>query len=616
MGYNKKVLQRLGFFLLLLHLLASPVFSQNTPRVLFVHSYHRGFSWTQDIETGFIETLGKSNFYPRDFRSEYLDTKRLHSTEYFSQVIPYLNMKYKGYHPDLIVTSDNDAFDLLRKNRGVFFPESLLVFTGVNNFRPQDLTALQPVVGVAEEVDYLSTFQTARRLFPERKKYFLLADGTTSGRAILADFYKAVPPSEGDFLDAGSLSMEDLLEALRQVESQAVVILLAFVQDQEGRDFSPEEVSKRLSQEVFVPLFANHDVYFTPGVLGGMITRGRDQGNLAGELAVRYLGGEGPESIGVRSEKPLSLIFDWSQLQRFQIPDLMLPAGAEVIRKPLTLYDTNPFLAWFLTGLFLLALVIILLSAFYIAQLKKTQRSLRETQKRLSMKAEELEKRNGEIQHFVYAISHDLKGPLITVKAYSGQLKRAFELHNQDLFESDRTRIEGAADRLIELLESIRKISELGLKPMTLEPLDLGEVFTAVVHHLPSQLQKDLNYSQTGPLPGIRGDRGLITALFQNLVENSLKFRSPLRPLEISLGYNSQKDQYEYRDNGLGFPPHFAEKIFGLFEKLNPQTPGTGFGLTLVRKVMELHGGTVSAASPGPDQGAEFRLTFSQGGER
>jgi signal transduction histidine kinase len=113
-------------------------------------------------------------------------------------------------------------------------------------------------------------------------------------------------------------------------------------------------------------------------------------------------------------------------------------------------------------------------------------------------------------------------------------------------------------------------------------------------------------------LPPAHGDPRRLQEVYQNLVENALKFSEPGRVPEIEIGFKLLADQATYfvRDRGRGIEPRFQESIFGLFNKLDPHTDGVGIGLALVRRIVHFHGGSIWVESAGPGQGATFYFTL------
>jgi signal transduction histidine kinase len=119
-------------------------------------------------------------------------------------------------------------------------------------------------------------------------------------------------------------------------------------------------------------------------------------------------------------------------------------------------------------------------------------------------------------------------------------------------------------------------------------------------------------------MPVVRGDRVRLREMLQNLLENAVKFRDAERPLKLEIGVRGSGPGAVFfvRDNGMGIEPRYLEKVFGLFEQLDPSGAGTGIGLALVRRIVEFHGGRIWVESEGVGRGAVFRFTIGGTSER
>ncbi len=226
----------------------------------------------------------------------------------------------------------------------------------------------------------------------------------------------------------------------------------------------------------------------------------------------------------------------------------------------------------------------------------------------------QLEAKNAELERFTYTVSHDLKSPLITIKGFAGQLERSVEAGNLDRFRRDVARIERASEHMQTLLDDLLALSRVGRVAAPAEDVPLDALVAESVELLSAAIdERDAEIVVHGPLPVVRGDRTRLREVVQNLLENALKF-SPGRPhVEVTAVVGDQRVLCTIRDQGIGLAPQYAERIFGLFEQLNADGQGTGVGLALVRRIVEVHGGTVSAQSEGLGTGTAFSFTLPLG---
>jgi len=238
----------------------------------------------------------------------------------------------------------------------------------------------------------------------------------------------------------------------------------------------------------------------------------------------------------------------------------------------------------------------------------------KQDEEQLRATAAELAKTNKELELFAYAASHDLQEP---VRAVSGCAELLHRRHAPQLDESARELInhilDGAA-RMRALISDLLAYSRVGTarsRPMT--RVELEPVWAATLASLNltiSETQASVTHDL--PLPAIQGDATQLGQLFQNLLSNALKYRSEAPP-KIHLAVQPAAGEWHFTlsDNGIGIEPQYFERIFVLFQRLHTRahSPGTGIGLALCQKIVEIHGGRIWVESE-PGQGSKFHFTF------
>lgn len=229
----------------------------------------------------------------------------------------------------------------------------------------------------------------------------------------------------------------------------------------------------------------------------------------------------------------------------------------------------------------------------------------------------ELELKNAELERFTYTVSHDLKSPLITIKGFLGFLKADAQSGNLQRLESDIQRISDAADKMQLLLNDLLELSRIGRLVNKPQSIDLHEMISEVVELLHGRLHAgNVQVSVSEQLPSIYGDRPRLFEVLQNLVDNAAKFMGDQLNPSIEIGQEGTTEDGKpilfVRDNGIGIDPRFKDRIFGLFDKLDPHTEGTGIGLALAKRIIEFHGGRIWVESE-PGNGSTFYFTLPQG---
>jgi PAS domain S-box-containing protein len=227
----------------------------------------------------------------------------------------------------------------------------------------------------------------------------------------------------------------------------------------------------------------------------------------------------------------------------------------------------------------------------------------------------ELEAKNSELERFAYTVSHDLKSPLITIRGFLGFLEKDAASGNVERFKTDIGRISEATNKMQQLLNGLLELSRVGrlMNPAQLVSFeDITREAIAIVHGQIDALGAEV-VIQEG-LPTVYGDRARLVEVIQNLLDNAVKFTSHQVNPRIEIGVREPdeagKPVFFVRDNGLGIDPQFHERIFGLFNKLNTESEGTGIGLALVKRIIEFHDGRIWVESEGRGKGSTFYFTL------
>lgn len=226
----------------------------------------------------------------------------------------------------------------------------------------------------------------------------------------------------------------------------------------------------------------------------------------------------------------------------------------------------------------------------------------------------QLEEKNQELERYTYTVSHDLKSPLVTIKGFLGFLEKSVRDGDTGRLQEDIARISGAADRMGDLLDELLELSRVGRVVHPPECFPLGELVRDVMAlAIEPSHGRTLEVYIDPDLPRVRGDRVRLFQVFQNLIDNATKFLGDqtMPRIEVSFRMDGEERVFFVRDNGIGIDPRYGERVFGLFDKLDPDSGGTGIGLALVRRIIELHGGRIWVDSDGVGRGATFCFTLS-----
>jgi PAS domain S-box-containing protein len=226
---------------------------------------------------------------------------------------------------------------------------------------------------------------------------------------------------------------------------------------------------------------------------------------------------------------------------------------------------------------------------------------------------EEVKKKNAEIEQFIYTVSHDLRSPLVTVKTFLGYLEGDMTAGNQERIVQDLQFIHGATDKMKMLLDELLELSRVDRieSPQTRVPL--REVLAEALDTLAGLISErgvDIRLPDTELL--LFGDRPRLCQIWQNLIENAIKYSpdgaSPL--VELGVRQENGETVFFVSDKGIGIDPKYHSKVFGLFEKLDPKSSGVGLGLSMIQRIVEKSAGRIWVESEGIGSGSCFYFTL------
>ena len=239
---------------------------------------------------------------------------------------------------------------------------------------------------------------------------------------------------------------------------------------------------------------------------------------------------------------------------------------------------------------------------------------LQQADKELKRHAVELVQSNQELQQFAYIASHDLQEPLRMVASYTQLLARRYKGRlDSDADEFIAFAVDGAT-RMQELINGLLSYSRVGTRGRDFEPVDCEAVFDRTLANLKKSVEDSGANVTHDPLPTLIADDMQLGQMFQNLISNSIKFRSDKAPrIHVSAAQNGDEWIFSVRDNGIGVDPEGTERIFVMFQRLHNRSeyPGTGIGLAICKKIAERHGGRIWIESDS-GKGSTFWFTIPQ----
>lgn len=225
----------------------------------------------------------------------------------------------------------------------------------------------------------------------------------------------------------------------------------------------------------------------------------------------------------------------------------------------------------------------------------------------------QLEQKNMELERFNYTVSHELKSPLVTMSGFVGHLERDLAEGNREKIKGDMRRISSAIKIMGKQLNDLLELSRVG--PVINSPTcfsvtspcqEVIEIMQGMIDEYGAEIEIEEQ------MPQVLADQARIREVIKNLVENGIKFTSVIRQPRITINAEQVEDKVHCRvqDNGPGIEPRYQDRVFGLFDRLETEVQGTGVGLALVKRIIDIHNGDIWIESQGNGQGCCFCFTL------
>jgi PAS domain S-box-containing protein len=360
---------------------------QKMSRILYINSYHRGYLWSDGIESGLRQRLNDSG-RKTDVKIEFLDAKLFPEPAYLPTLAEIFAMKHGKVRYDAVVVSDNEAFDFAIKYREQLFSYAPLIFCGYNSFRPEVLKGITNVTGVNEEIDFTGTIDMALTVHPKtRTLVFITSDYYKAGQRnqkIVENMLIPAYQKRYQIKQLKNLYLKELEQQLSSLPPLTLVFMFgAPLDNRESQLIPAEEYYHRMATASSAPAYSFWDFTLNTGMMGGNVITGPDQGRMAAELTLRILDGTPADSIPVVMDSPTSKIFDFNAMKRFGISEKSLPAGSIVINKPNTFYHRYKPYVWITITVFIILSVMVMLLMILLQKSRILSAKLQQHQENL-----------------------------------------------------------------------------------------------------------------------------------------------------------------------------------------------------------------------------------------
>ena len=358
---------------------AAVPFENPQPSVLVLHSYHSGFTWTDNISKGLAAAF--ADFVDRiELNIEYMDTRRIYTDAYFLELAELYRLKYGGKKIDAIICSDDQALNFVLYVGKDLFAAVPIVFCSVSGYDPLMRRGRQ-LTGLLESIDVKATLDIALKLHPRTREVAVITDMTPTGRALKIKaekiFNQYTDRLRFNYLE--DLTIEALKQRVAALSDRTIIFLFIFSRDKAGRVFSHEYNLNTLYRHTRVPIYSVWKFYLGHGIVGGKLTSGEAEGRMAGRMALRILRGEQASDIALETI-PTQYMFDYRQLKRFGLRKSSLPEGSLIANEPDSVYRTYRNLVWGVAVAFALMFSLVVFLVANIARRRQVEAALRESE--------------------------------------------------------------------------------------------------------------------------------------------------------------------------------------------------------------------------------------------
>lgn len=367
------------YFLLFSILFFNILYASQNKEVLLIHSYHKGYAWTDDIS----KAIDKNFLEHKDIEltTVYMDTKRIDDSSYLENLSKLYKQQFSNRKFDLVILSDNNAFDFVSKYYDYLFKDAPVLFCGINNYNKTilDKLPLKEVSGVAEEVDIEKNFELISKLHPNLKNLLIINDKSITGLAVKKDLNPIIEKYSKEFNIeyTDNLEISDLKDKVSELEKgdSAILFVLLF-KDTTGKYFTYKQSFEEVRKVSQVPIYGLWDFYLNSGMVGGLLTSAIAQGDTVSKMALDVLNGRDIKDIPVVEKSPNLYIFNYDELKRFNLNVSKYIDNPIIINEPSSIYKEhkNFFIITILT-ISLLTIIVVVLKA-NIQRREKLEREL------------------------------------------------------------------------------------------------------------------------------------------------------------------------------------------------------------------------------------------------
>lgn len=616
----KKISKLLIVLILIILTPTSYVQANDIRKILLINSYNVESIWEYKIIKGIKEEINEN--LNINIKMEYLDTANSQNQNYLDEYLELLNTKYKDDKFDMIVTVDDEAFNMVRKelfNEKSIFYKNTVVFTGVNNSLNLTSAEKKYITGFMDGGSKVELIKFITTLQPEVKDISVIIDNTGYSKNIknklLENKYLLDKNINLNFIQGKN--KKDILNQIKNSSdlNEALLICGIFKNEDNGENVKPENLIEEIKQIKDVPIYTSRDEYMNKGTIGGYIDIPESCGRELGKMILKIYNEGGISKVSPVDKIGANYIVDYKQIYKYNINPLSLPEGTIVINKKsyqLLLpksYRIGYLLAWFAT---------ILIIIYIITKMTEYKRNEAKNKKLYQM-AKEREQLKTD---FIANMSHELRTPLNIITSASMLLEMKSnkeETVSSEYILDKLNRINQSSNRLRRLINNLIDISKFdsGFFECKCKNENIVYVVEDIVHEVvdyakEKNIELIFDTEEEEIISFI--DKEKIERVILNLLSNAIKFTNENGKIEVYMKSDNNFIYISIKDNGIGISKEKIDHIFQRFYQvdnlLSRGSEGSGIGLCIVDEIIRMHGGKINIESE-INKGTTFEIVLN-----